>query len=260
DLPPEVDARFAELEAEIERIDAKRHAYDPDEIARGGAFVVVGPSGDVRIERGFIRAEDEAPEPEAKTAEDGETIIDGVRVNGDGEILDGDGEGDDLSEAEAEPEEEAGDAGKPLPDSLIRDLTAHRTLGLRLALGEQPDMALIAVTHALAAQTFYRGGGAAHCLEIRPISASLGGHADGIEDTAAAKALADRHAGWAADMPRDVADLWGLIAGLDHASVMALFAHCAAQTVNVLKLPWEQHKRHAHETANKLAAAVALDM
>ncbi|MGR6752101.1 Tn3 family transposase, partial [Aeromonas veronii] len=27
----------------------------------------------------------------------------------------------------------------PLPDSLIRDLTAYRTLGLRLALGEQPD-------------------------------------------------------------------------------------------------------------------------
>jgi ParB family chromosome partitioning protein len=34
DLPPEVDARLAELEAEIDRIDAKRHAYDPDDIAR----------------------------------------------------------------------------------------------------------------------------------------------------------------------------------------------------------------------------------
>src|SRR5690606_19867406 len=119
------DARLAELEAEIERIDAKRHAYDPDEIARGGAFVVVAHNGDVRIERGFIRAEDEAPEPEPEEAEGGETIIDGVRVNGDGEILDADGEGDDLSEAEPEPEEEAGDAGKPLPDSLIRNLTAH---------------------------------------------------------------------------------------------------------------------------------------
>lgn len=61
-------------------------------------------------------------------------------------------------------------------------------------------------------------------------------------------------------MPRDVADLWGFIAGLDHASVMALFAHCAAQTVNALKLPWEQNKRHAHETADRLATAVALDM
>ncbi len=260
DLPPEVDARLAELEAEIERIDAKRHAYDPDEIARGGAFIVVAHNGETRIERGFIRAEDEAPEPEAEIAEDGETIIDGVRVNGDGEILDGDGEGDDHSETEPEPEEEAGDAGKPLPDSLIRDLTAHRTLGLRLALGEQPDMALIAVIHTLAAQTFYRGGSTAHCLEISPTSNYLAAHADGIDDTAAAKMLDDRHAGWAADMPRDVADLWGFVAGLDHASLMALLAHCASLTVNAVKLPWETSKRRAHETADKLATAVTLDM
>lgn len=259
DLPDEVDARLAELEAEIERIDAKRHAFDPDDIARGGVFVVVAHDGDVRIERGFIRAEDEAPEPEPE--EGGETVIDGVRVNGDGEILDSeDGEGDDLPETEQEPEEDAGDAGKPLPDSLIRDLTAHRTLGLRLALGEQPDMALIAVVHTLAAQTYYQGGSKAHCLEISPTSNYLAAHADGIEDTAAAKMLADRHAGWAADMPRDVADLWDFVAGLDHTSLMALLAHCASLTVNAVKLPWESSKRRAHETADKLATAVTLDM
>ncbi|MCM2438511.1 ParB N-terminal domain-containing protein [Agrobacterium vitis] len=260
DLPSEVDARFAELEAEIERINALRHAYDPDEIARGGVFVVVAHDGQARIERGFIRAEDEAPEPEA--VEDGETVIDGVRVNGDGEIIDGDeqdGEGDHVPASEPE-EEDAGDDGKPLPDSLIRDLTAHRTLGLRLALGEQPDMALIAVIHTLAAQTFYKGGGEAHCLEIRPTSNYLAAHADGIEDTAAAKMLADRHAGWAADMPCDVADLWGFVAGLDYASLMALLAHCASLTVNAVKLPWETSKRRAHETADKLATAVTLDM
>ncbi|ODR90059.1 ParB/RepB/Spo0J family partition protein [Sinorhizobium alkalisoli] len=261
DLPPEVDARFAELEVEIEHINAKRHAYDPDEIERGGAFFVVAHDGDVRIERGFIRAEDEAPEPEE--AEGGETVMDGVRVNGDGEILDGDeqvGEGDQVSAIEPEPEEDAEDARKPLSDSLIRDLSAHRTLGLRLALGEQPDMALIAVVHTLAAQTFYRGGSTVHCLEISPTSNYLAAHADGIEDTAAAKMLNDRHAGWAADMPRDVADLWGFVAGLDHASLMALLAHCASLTVNAVKLPWENSKRRAHETADKLATAVTLDM
>ena len=252
ELPDDVDQRFGELEAEIEHIDAKRHAYDLDDITRSGVFVVLDHDGGARIERGFVRPEDE--KPEAEETSDGETVIDGVRVNADGEVVE---DGDHGAEPDAEDEGTEED-GKPLSDILVRDLTAHRTLGLRLALGEQPDMALIAVTHALAAQTFYRGVDA-HCLEIRPISASLGGHADGIEDTAAAKALADRHAGWAADMPRDVAHLWGFVAGLDHASVMALFAHCASQTVNAVKLPWERKPR-AHATADKLATALTLDM
>lgn len=101
---------------------------------------------------------------------------------------------------------------------------------------DEPEIALIAVTHALATQTFYLGANA-HTLEIRLIKAHLGDHAAGIE-------LADRHAGRASDMPQAVAGLWDFIAGLDHASVMALFTHCASATVNALKLPWE-HKRRA---------------
>lgn len=255
ELPDDVDGRFGELEAEIERIDDLRRAYEAQEIAHGGVFVVLSHEGQARIERGFVRPEDEAPEPEeADAGEAGETAIDGVRVNSDGEIID-----HDLSpDSDSDSDDDAEGDGKPLSDLLIRDLTAHRTLGLRLALGEQPDMALIAVTHALAAQTFYRGVDA-HCLDIRPSSTHLASHADGIEDTAAAKALADRHAGWAADMPCDVTDLWGFIAGLDQASVMALFAHCASLTFNAVKLPWERKPR-AHETADRLATAVALDM
>lgn len=261
ELPGHVDRRFGELEAEMAGLDALRHAYRPDDIARGGIFVVLSHDGEARVERGFIRPEDESPGPEEPMAgEDGGSVIDGVRVNGDGEVI-ADGESDENGNhvSVLEPEDdEAEDGGKPLSDLLVRDLTAHRTLGLRLALGERPDMALVAVTHALAAQIFYRGVDA-HALEIRPSSPHLGGHADGIEDTAAAKALADRHDGWAFDMPRDVADLWGFVAGLDQASLMALFAHCASLTVNAVKQPWERKPR-AHETADRLAAALALDM
>ena len=254
---PEDEARFMELEAELKRLDAKRQAYDPDELARGGVFISLYHDGTARIERGFIRPEDEAPEPEPEEAEGVETVIDGVRVNADGEVIeDGMAPDPDSDDDDEEPE---GDAGQPVSDLLTRDLTAHRTLGLRLALGEQPDIALIAVTHTLAVRTFYPGV-EAYALDIRPVSTSLGGHAVGIEDTAAAKMLADRHAGWAQDMPKDVADLWDFIAGLDPVSVMALFAHCASLTVNAVRLPWEHGKRHAHATADKLATAVALDM
>jgi ParB family chromosome partitioning protein len=155
-------------------------------------------------------------------------------------------------------EDEDGDDHKPLSDILIRDLTAHRTLGLRLALCEQPEVAIVAVTHALSAQIFYRGADA-HVLDIRPTSTYLASHADGIEDTKAGKAWADQHAHWAAQMPRDVAALWAFVRELDHDSRMALFAHCVALTVNVVKLPTERRPR-AMATADRLAEAVSLDM
>ncbi len=251
ELPGEVDARFGELEAEIERLEAKRQAYAPADIARCGAFVILNHDGTVRIERGFVRAEDEKPEPETHDAsgegEGGHTVHEdgGTAQNGEeGESLDG--------------EDEDGDGHKPLSDILIRDLTAHRTLGLRLALSEQPEVAIVAVTHALSAQIFYRGADA-HVLDIRPVSTMLASHADGIEDTKAGKAWADHHARWAAQMPRDVADLWAFVRELDHDSRMALFAHCVALTVNAVKLPSERRPR-AVATADRLAEAVSLDM
>jgi ParB family chromosome partitioning protein len=252
ELPDEVDARFGELEAEIERLEAKRLAYDPADIARCGAFVILNHDGTVRIERGFVRAEDEKPEPEAHDlsgeGEGGHTVHEdgGIGPNGEAgaEGLDG--------------EDEDGDGHKPLSDILIRDLTAHRTLGLRLALSEQPDVVILAVTHALAAQIFYRGADA-HVLDIRPVSTVLASHADGIEDTKAGKAWGDHHARWAAQMPRDAADLWTFVVELDHDSRMALFAHCVALTVNAVRLPSERRPR-AVLTADRLAEAVSLDM
>jgi ParB family chromosome partitioning protein len=252
ELPDEVDARFGELEAEIERLEAKRQAYDPADIARCGAFVILNHDGTVRIERGFVRAEDEQPEPETDAVtgegEGGHPVNDDV----------GTGQNDEAGGNTLDREDEDADDHKPLSDILIRDLTAHRTLGLRLALGEQPDVAIIAVTHALSAQIFYRGADA-HVLDIRPTSTLLASHADGIEDTKAGKAWADHHARWAAQMPRDVSDLWTFVRELDHDSRMALFAHCVALTVNAVKLPMERKPR-AMTTADRLAEAVSLDM
>ena len=125
-------------------------------------------------------------------------------------------------------------------------------------MSEQPEVAIVAVTHALSAQIFYRGADA-HVLDIRPASTMLASHADGIEDTKAGKAWADRHANWAAQMPRDVSGLWTFVVELDHDSRMALFAHCVALTVNAVKLPMERKPR-AMATADRLAEAVSLDM
>ena len=195
----------------------------------------------MRIERGFIRAGDEKPRSQAEASEtEGATEAEGA----DGQTRE-DGEGEPESGAEE------GDEDRPLSDILVRDLTAHRTLGLRLNLSGQPDVAIIAVVHALAAQIFYLGADI-HVVGIQPIKTDLATHADGIEDTPTGKVWADRHANWARQLPRDVTSLWTFVAELDDDSRLALFAHCVALTVNAVKLPWERRPR-ALATSDLLA-------
>jgi len=246
ELPDEIDARFGDLEAEIERLDAKRLVYNSEVIARSGVFVILNHDGSLRIERGFVRHEDELPDE--SSAGDGVGMVEEADTPHVGD----EGCGHPRSNDEGNPE-----SGKPLSDTLIRDLTAHRTLGLRLALGEQPDVALIATIHAVAAQSFFRQD--VSCLDIRPNSAALAAHAEDIEDTAAAKALADRHDHWAAQLPKSPSDLWEFVVALDHDSRMALFAHCVALTVFAVKAPWEKKPR-AWATADALTTVVGLDM
>jgi ParB family chromosome partitioning protein len=248
DMPEEVAAKAAALGAEIETIVAKRSAYDAQIVTQGGVFVVLNHDGTPRIERGFVRPEDETlAEPEAGAEDEGQ-VTEGDGTEADDDVQDGDIEG--REEQDEEP-------GKPISDSLVRDLSAHRTLALRVALGERPDAALVAVVHTITAQLFYNA--TAGCLEIRPTMTLLGGHADGIEDTPLAAMLSERHEAWAERMPRDVADLWTFIAGLDTEGLLALLAHCASQTVNALRLPWDRKPR-ALETADRLARMVSLDV
>ncbi|MCC8940237.1 ParB N-terminal domain-containing protein [Bradyrhizobium sp. Arg68] len=248
ELPDDVDARFGELETEIDRLEAMRTAYDGEDVARGGAFVVLNHDGTLRIERGFIRPGDE--KPGAETGPENDVDARGEEDRGAEETAPDDEDDEGASDEE--------DEDRPLSDALVRDLTAHRTLGLRLNLSEQPDVAIVAVTHALVAQIFYFGANA-HVVGIQPVKCDLAAHADGIEDTPAGKAWSDRHANWARQMPKDVAGLWEFVAELDHDSRMALFAHCVALTVNAVKLPFDRRPR-ALAAARRLAEAVALDM
>ena len=241
DMSDETAEQLRVLDAEIDALTAKQSVYDPDLIARAGVFISLGSQGQARIERGFVRAEDE-PQPESSS---------------DGEKAEGAQPDSDCGAEDSDPDEDGG-AGKPLSDSLIRDLTAHRTLGLRLALGEQPNVAVVALTHGLVTQLFYRGFGRS-CLDISAKSEVLTSHADGIADTKAAEALSDRHDLLGAALPTDAAHLFSHIADMTEQSRMELLAHCVALTVNAVQLPWERSSQRIG-AVEELAEAVALDM
>lgn len=242
DLPEAVAARFDEIDAELEAF-GDGTAYAPDEIARGGLFVILGVDGVARIERGFIRPEDQVvsepdPAPEAEAQGGGE----------DGEALGGEAADDEGEEGLA-----------PLSERLVLDLTANRTAALRDVLAGNPNVALAAVTHALAVGVFYAPHERASCLEIRLTSALLDGHAEGIAETQAGRSLAARHARWASRLPQEVGEAWAFVAALPAMELLDLLAHCASLSVNALRASWD-HKPRVWAQADALAKSVGLDM
>ena len=246
DVSDDVETRFNELEAAIEQFNARQRVFDPDVIARSGAFVSLDRDGDPQTERGFVRAEDvPQAKPDRRSRDEDE-------ASGDT----GDGMHDDEQHAD---DDEGGDGGKRLSDALVRDLTAHRTLALRLVLGEQPAVALLALTHALASQTFYYSAAELSCLEIRMTTSPLGHHAEGIGETAPAKALEERHRTWAERVPRNSDDLWDFVAALEDEERIGLLAHCVAGSVYAVQQRWDT-KRGSLALVRTIADAVSLNM
>ncbi|MGE0565943.1 MAG: ParB/RepB/Spo0J family partition protein [Pseudolabrys sp.] len=266
ELPDEVDQRLGEIETALEAFEARPRIFDPADVVRAGVFISIGHDGQLSVDRGYVRPEDEAavvqPVPE------------------------GDGEGTSLGQAgtdvgtpviqravitiggQAEPEEDEDDAVKPLPDRLISELTAYRTLALRDAVANNPHVAMTALLHKLCLETFQHTA-AGNCLEasVRQVFFSI--QSADLKDSSSAKAVAERHEAWKADMPKDEAALWDWLAALDNASRTALLAHCVSFGVNAL---YEKGDRFggpgvsAHGVqrrlvqADRLARAVGLDM
>jgi ParB family chromosome partitioning protein len=254
EVPEEVDRRLGEIETALEALNDRLVVYDPAEIAFAGAFVSIDREGALRIERGYVRPEDQPP-VEPVQAKDHEAPPDGepggttqrgvtsVGANG-------------TSGPEAEAEED--DGVRPLSERLVTELTAHRTLALRDALANDPVTAFTAVLHALCLGAFYRMSFGT-CLEISAKSASFGTQAPGLADSASAKAIEARHQQWASQLPKGEDDLWDALVAFDGDSQAALFAHCASLSVNAVHEPWNRNPRRlAH--ADTLARAVRLDM
>jgi len=266
DLPDEVDARLAELETAIQEFDSRPTLYDAAEVARAGAFVSVDGSGNLRVDRGYVRAEDEAP------------VIEGS----DGDEIDvTDADGPDGSETttpsvqravitiggQAEPEEDEDDVIRPLPDRLVTELTAHRTLALRDAVASNPHVAMTALLHKLVLDTFQHSSSTG-CLEASVRHVFFPVQSADLKDSASAAAIAERQEAWNVDLPTEDDALWNRLAALDDASRTALLAHCVAYGVNALYEKVDRYgsglSQHGLDRrlaqADRLAHAVGLDM
>jgi ParB family chromosome partitioning protein len=252
DLPEDVDQRLGEIETALAALDERPVKYDPEEIARAGAFVSIDGSGVLRVERGYVRPEDEPAvlESEPETDVMDADAVGAVAVEG--------AEPEAREPADQEELEEEDEGVKPIPDRLLTELTAYRTLALRDALAQNPDVAFPAALHVLCLKLFYRYTSES-CLEIEAKSVVFGSQAPGLNDTAIAKAVDDRHRHWSEQLPREPGELWDTLLTFDADSRHALFAHCIAMSVNAMHESWNRRPR-ALAHSDRIAEAIDLDV
>ncbi|WP_342251445.1 ParB/RepB/Spo0J family partition protein, partial [Sphingomonas sp. OTU376] len=262
-VPEEVLVRLDTIEREIGALVDRPGIYDPADMARAGVFVSVELDGSLRIERGFVRSEDE---PQAATAPDHDAGFDPET----GEVRSGQA----VSVTGASPEPGAGGDEeeeaqlKPLPDRLVAELTIWRTVALQDAIARDPSTAFVAVLHAMVLGSFYF---ASHesCLQVAARDVTFVGSPPGLGDCVAARAIDERHDYWKERLPSSDKELWAALIALDTAEQANLFAHCASQTLNAqaeVVPKYDNGRVSTHSIAGRiahsdvLARAVGLDM
>ncbi len=217
------------------------------------------------VERGYVRPEDggQGPEAEIIDPETGEVSQRAEpAVSHQRAVI-------TLGGHPPEPEEEDdADTIKPLPDRLVSELTAHRTLALRDAVASSPHVAMTALLHRLVTDCFLPHS-TKGCLEAQVREVHFPAQAEDLRDSASAKAIQDRHERWGDHIPADDAALWDWLVDLDDGSRMDLLAHCVSFGVNALHekpnpysgMGVSQHGLDIRlSQADRLARSTGLDM
>jgi ParB family chromosome partitioning protein len=263
ELPDEIDGRLGEIEAALGAFNDRPVSYDPVEISIAGVFISINADGALSIDRGYVRPEDEAP----------------VMVEGDGEAAMSIDTGTSVQPTvqraaitiggqPAEPEEDEDDGIKPLPERLLIELTAYRTLALRDAVATNPHVAMTALLHKLVSDTFQHRNFAG-ALEATVRHISFPAQDPALKDSPSARSISERHQAWSVDIPADGAMLWDWLDRLDETSRMALLAHCVSYGVNALyerPNPYSGSGVSQHELdlrlaqADRLARTTGLDL
>ena len=256
ELTEEEEARLEANGKAIQEIEDATEDYSAEQMAGAGVIVMLGRGDDpVRIEGGLVRrmlaaARASAPDAQGDEAEGEEGLHE------EGQAL-----GDDGPETPAAGDEApAEEAFKPLSGALMQELTAERTMALRVELARNPRVALIAAAHAYAIQHVYGfySYNAPTSLELQYQIDRMSG-APKVKDSPAAAALDEELKGWRERLPAEVGDLWSFLLAAPQETVLALMAFGVSQSINAVDVGFGNAvKRAAH--GDLLATALDLDM
>jgi len=258
ELPDVIDQRLGEIEQALEAFENRPVSYDQADIAIAGAFVSLDADGSLSIDRGYVRAEDEPQaEPDGEASGGDQPDTPGVQRA----VI-------SIGGKPAEPEDDEENGIKPLPERLVIELTAHRTLALRNALAEHPHVAMTMLLHKLLSDTFIHTNPSG-CLEANVRHIFFSAQSEELKDSPSAQAVNDRHERWGDHIPADDQALWAWLTDLDDGTRLELLALCVSYGVNALferPNPYSGSGVSQHgldvrlAQADRLARATGMDM
>lgn len=209
----------------IEAIEASAERWLPDALAVAGAIVTLDRDGEIEVRRGLVRPSDASKAKKSRKA----------------------------ATTDTQPGE------KPLPSTLIADLSAQKTAALAATLMKRPDAALAATVHALALDAFYDGADES-CLRLRLALPDLDRALFDAESCKAAKALAAEHGRWRKRLPNDATKLFAWCLEQKRTTLLDLLAVLAALGIDavIAKGRFQTQAQLAH--ADALGDSINLDL
>ena len=216
EYPDEVIERMEKIDDALHELTHRPLLYSAKDRAQSGVFLSIDHDGSLKQDRGWVRPEDDL-KPEADPTTDGDTVASSATVTvGD-------------PEEEHEPE-----VIKPLPEKLISELTAFRTLALRDAVARDPQVALTALLFKLVRDQFGSRSTSGSSLGADVREAHFPNQGPDLAESPAAQAIDQRQADWLAAIPEDETVLWDWLDGLTEDQRLQLLAHCVSFGINAL--------------------------
>lgn len=211
-----LDAEIERINAAIRPLESRAVVWDTAQMAESGAYVIVGPQGELTVERGLVRRENSAALDAA-----------GATITG-------------TPEAEA-----TNAAGAPAPKvkpvhsaKLCQRLTAHRTAAIHAELVAQPAVALAALLRHLIPQALPEHYGYTSAPDYLALAGDnnhdgLLRAADDLPESNAWIAIEAQRARWIEELPAKRSDLlpW-LIRQDSGTTLLDLLAFCTGTLLN----------------------------
>ena len=247
ELSAEDEARADTIDAELGALERKEDgAFTPEQKAQAGVFIDLDREGELVVDGGYIRPEDDKGAEEEPDFGEPEPSRDSTSENG----TDASG-----SEPGTTPQPEP---APQIGNSLMTELQAHRTAAMQAMLAQNRDLALRVAAFRLSIDMIGKGGwyfGGFCNIRVTPPSLSA---APTIQESAAGQKLGEIEDEWGRRLPGEQHQLWDWIMAQDAATIAGLITYCVARSMDAGTQDWTG--RGAHSIQAHLARALGLDM